>query len=123
VPGRKFATVSPAPASMKRRREMLRFVMTSSLEMSAFSAAVGSMLGRQFPGRNHGATLTAGDARVYFNAAMVASVATRRNAATSAPWSFVSRMRVAVATAAVKFFACQWPIGGSAGRLPTSGAG
>src|SRR5437588_11102726 len=33
VPGRKLATVSPAPAPMKRRREMLRFVMTSSLEI------------------------------------------------------------------------------------------
>jgi hypothetical protein len=38
VPGRKFAMVRPAPASMKRRREMLRFVMTSSLEMSALWA-------------------------------------------------------------------------------------
>src|ERR1051326_209629 len=78
VPGRKFATVSPAPAPMKPRREMLRFVMTSSHEMSAFLGAVGSMLGRRFLDRNHGATNAPG----YFNAAMVASVATFRNDAT-----------------------------------------
>src|SRR5215471_5001068 len=61
VPGRKFATVNPAPASMKRRRDKLRIVMTSSLEMSAFSPAVGSMLGRRFFGRNHGATIVRRD--------------------------------------------------------------
>src|SRR5262249_45776752 len=55
-------------------------------------------------------------------ASMMMRVADLRNDPTAAPWSLASRMRPAVATAAVKSCECQWP-NESAGKVAAAGAG